>query len=203
MAMKLSAGNLFKFFTLIAPFLLMFTFTLIAFIDLEPQRAIMYIGLVTLATSLIGLIPIPGGDDKNKPSNPLCKLWDIPYLNEARPSLSLTFISFTLMYMLMPMLFSGNLNFPILVLLLILLIADYVSNTIASNCITHTNGAVAIILGSIASALFTSLIYVMPMSEKLLYFSRVPSNKVFCSRPSKQSFRCSVYRNGKLIQNIN
>ena len=35
--------------------------------------------------------------------------------------------------------------------------------------------------------------------DSLLYFDELLSNKVACSRPSKQSFKCSVYKGGELI----
>lgn len=201
MAMKLNAHNLFQFLTLIAPFLLMFTFTLVAFMDSEPLKALLYVGAVSIATFIIGLVPV--GKATNEATNPLCKLWDLPLVNEARPSLSITFIAFTLVYMCMPMLLSGYINYPVFFLLLLLLVSDTVSSIAFNHCITFTNAVAAFILGSIFSMAVTGLIYATPMSDKLLYFSHVPSNKVFCSRPSKQTFKCSVYRNGKLIQNIN
>ena len=37
-------------------------------------------------------------------------------------------------------------------------------------------------------------------NEKLLFFQLEGSNNVVCSRPSKQTFRCNVYKNGKLIK---
>jgi hypothetical protein len=35
--------------------------------------------------------------------------------------------------------------------------------------------------------------------DSLLYFDELESNNVTCSRPSKQTFKCSVYKNGELI----
>jgi len=35
--------------------------------------------------------------------------------------------------------------------------------------------------------------------DSLLYFDEMASNNVICSRPAKQTFKCSVYKNGELI----
>ena len=36
----------------------------------------------------------------------------------------------------------------------------------------------------------------------LLYYDDLVSNKIACSRPTKQKFKCNVYKNGELIQSI-
>ena len=38
-------------------------------------------------------------------------------------------------------------------------------------------------------------------NPQLLYFEEL-SNGETCSRPSKQTFKCAVYKNGKLIKNL-
>ena len=39
------------------------------------------------------------------------------------------------------------------------------------------------------------------VKSSLLYFDEFISNNVVCSRPTEQTFRCSVYKNGELISN--
>ena len=36
-------------------------------------------------------------------------------------------------------------------------------------------------------------------SHKHLFFNETQSDKVVCSRPKKQQFKCQVYKNGKLV----
>jgi hypothetical protein len=40
-------------------------------------------------------------------------------------------------------------------------------------------------------------------SGKYLFFNEVSSNKEMCSQPKKQTFKCSLYKNGELISGIN
>ena len=39
-------------------------------------------------------------------------------------------------------------------------------------------------------------------NKKLLFIDNLDSNKVMCNRPSKQTFKCAVYKNGQLIKNL-
>ncbi len=38
-------------------------------------------------------------------------------------------------------------------------------------------------------------------NKNMLFIDDVTSNKVSCNRPSKQTFKCAVYKNGELIKN--
>ena len=37
------------------------------------------------------------------------------------------------------------------------------------------------------------------LGKEFLYFNELGSNNVVCKRPSEQTFKCSVYKNGELI----
>jgi hypothetical protein len=39
-------------------------------------------------------------------------------------------------------------------------------------------------------------------SGKFMFFNEVQSNKDVCNMPSKQTFKCQVYKNGELIGNV-
>jgi hypothetical protein len=55
-------------------------------------------------------------------------------------------------------------------------------------------GLVGLILGATWFSVFHHSGY-----DSLLYFDELTSNRIACSRPSKQTFKCSVYKNGQLI----
>ena len=38
-------------------------------------------------------------------------------------------------------------------------------------------------------------------ASKYLFFNEVSSDKEMCSMPTKQKFKCAVYKNGELIGN--
>ena len=39
-------------------------------------------------------------------------------------------------------------------------------------------------------------------NDSLLYYDEYVSDKVACSRPEKQTFKCAVYKNGELLKTI-
>jgi hypothetical protein len=57
-------------------------------------------------------------------------------------------------------------------------------------------------LGGIAiAASFIGLMH-MGKSERFLFFNEVNSDKETCSRPSNQTFKCKVYKNGELVMGL-
>ena len=56
-------------------------------------------------------------------------------------------------------------------------------------------------LGLSSAALILSFMYAGG-SSKYLFFNEVSSNKEMCSQPNKQTFKCSVYKNGELIGSV-
>jgi hypothetical protein len=57
-----------------------------------------------------------------------------------------------------------------------------------------------VLLGLALSAFIVSLMY-SGGSGKYLFFNEVSSDKETCSMPTKQKFKCAVYKNGELIGN--
>ena len=39
-------------------------------------------------------------------------------------------------------------------------------------------------------------------SSKYLFFNETQSDKQTCTQPSKQTFQCDVYKDGKLVQTL-
>ena len=46
------------------------------------------------------------------------------------------------------------------------------------------------------------MLFYMTGHADLLYFNDLISNNVICSRPQKQTFKCSIYKNGELVKNL-
>ena len=55
-----------------------------------------------------------------------------------------------------------------------------------------------IVGGGGLGALVSALVFSSPISN-YLFINELSSNKETCSMPSKQTFKCSVYKNGELI----
>jgi hypothetical protein len=57
------------------------------------------------------------------------------------------------------------------------------------------DGIMGLILGGMISGLMFTF-----GGKKLLFINDVASGKEVCSMPSKQTFKCAVYKNGELVQ---
>ena len=84
-------------------------------------------------------------------------------------------------------------------MLLILYAIDCVVKK-TNNCTTP----IGIILGSVIGGMWGAIWYTLIKANdsKLLYYDDLISNKVACSRPTEQKFKCSVYKNGELLQTL-
>jgi hypothetical protein len=65
-------------------------------------------------------------------------------------------------------------------------------------CTDYGGIALGSLVGVIGGSIWYSIFNIMELND-LLYFNELQSNNVICKRPSKQTFKCSVYKNGKLI----
>jgi len=58
------------------------------------------------------------------------------------------------------------------------------------------------LIGFVWSIVFYNILYQNNTLKDFLYYNDFDSNKVACMRPSKQKFKCSVYKNGELVESI-
>jgi hypothetical protein len=73
---------------------------------------------------------------------------------------------------------------------------------IYKNCIIKLGDLfLNVLLGAASAALIVTLMY-SGGSGKYLFFNEVSSNKDVCYQPSKQTFKCQMYRNGQLISQM-
>ena len=97
----------------------------------------------------------------------------------------------------MPMIFISNINIPIVIFMSMLLVLDGTTKIMAG-CTTFWGVGSGILVGGILG-FFYYLIFTVTGKNDLLFFNVEPSNNVICSRPKKQSYKCSVYKNGSLV----
>ena len=96
------------------------------------------------------------------------------------------------------MYYNSQMNYGVLIFLLVLFIVDSITNVM--NKCTNIGGAfIGGLIGFILGLIWFSIIFATN-NQDLLYFSEFVSNNVMCSKPSKQTFKCSVYKNGELIK---
>ena len=163
-------------------------------------KGLVYLGGVLIA-SLANLFLLNTFKVKLEGDMPtFCNLIEFPFnLNTyIVPAFNSMIISFTLAYLLMPMIYISSLNYSLIIFISALLGIDGISKKL-NGC----NTIVGILTGTIVGFVL-GVVYFIPFyhqSPELLFFNNEPSNNVICSRPKKQTFKCQVFRNGELVAN--
>lgn len=206
---ELSPTNLFKFFGLQTPFLIIF-FLLMSSVINKDLKVLIYL----LGTSIASMINIFFmyliKSNLSKDASPFCSIFSFPFTTSSdastrydSPSMTSMFISFTLSYLWLPMTYNPphSINIPLLITLSALLVIDIISQ-LNQKCTSLLGSFLGILVGFIMGAAWYGVIYSSGYNT-LLYYSDFTGNKTICSRPEKQYFMCNVYKNGKLVQTTN
>ena len=183
-------------FALISPFLLAFLMVMISIINSNVKGLIYLLGLIILFIIVFlfqNTLRIPM--DK---TNQFCNIFSISQFSV--PSFNSALYLYTIIYVLFPMINMQMINFPLIIIFLLLYIMDCIVKY-KNKC----TSPVGIVMGSILGLIFgiTWFLIIRASGQTgLLYYDDLVSNKIACSRPTKQNFKCQVYKNGELIQNI-
>jgi hypothetical protein len=184
--------------SVISPFLLAFTMIMISIINSNIKGLIYLLGLIILfVIVLLFQNTIRSPIEK---TNGFCNLFNITQTQYNVPSFNSALYLYTIIYVLFPMITMGMINFPLIIVFLLLYAADCVIKY-RNKCSTM----IGIIMGSILGLFFgmTWFLIIRATGQTgLLYYDDLVSNKIACSRPTEQKFKCQVYKNGELIQNI-
>jgi hypothetical protein len=125
----------------------------------------------------------------------------IQYSKNGNPSFSAFVFAFTIMYICLPMFIYGSINYWILSGLLSYFLID-IRIKYLYNCFSVGDVLLNIFVGAVISSI---LILIMISSNGLkpyVFFNEMSSNKEICSMTKKQTFKCSVYKNGELINSV-
>ena len=203
---EFSATNLFKFLGLLTPFLIIF-FLLMSSVINQDFKVIIYL----LGTSIASLINIFFmyliRSKRTEDASPFCNVFTFPFTvnsvaNERydAPSMTSMFISFTLAYIWIPMVFNppNTVNIPLVLTLSALLVIDIIAQH-NQKCTNFLGSFLGTLVGFVMGAAWYGLVNSSGY-QSLLYYSDFTGNKTICSRPKKEYFKCGVYKNGKLLQ---
>jgi hypothetical protein len=106
----------------------------------------------------------------------------------------------------MPMFINNSINIAVVSFFIFYFLLDVFTKTFLK-CFEKKNLLTSFIFGDtlLGSALGIGISCLMYFfnGQNLLFTTEIPSDKVSCSRPSQQKFKCSVYNNGELISSQN
>jgi hypothetical protein len=142
-------------------------------------------------------------DDTNDSSKDSAKSIcnSVEYTKFGNSTISTFVFGFTIMYLLLPMFVNNSINFLIIQILLIYSVIDlYIKQS--NKCLPDATEVMLNFLGGLfCGAAIIGFLYAGG-STYIMFFNEIQSNKEVCTMPSKQTFKCQVYKNGELIGNM-
>jgi hypothetical protein len=202
MAMDLNFVNVIQFFSYISPLLLGFFMLMSSFFNGNIKGLVYLGGAMIAATIGLMLQPIIGSKKDLLNASGACDLFEMPFYGNSfnSPSLHSLFIAFTTAYLFMPMISNDAMNYPVLISLVVLFCVDAFTKT-QGKCTTGLGVFVGGLLGVVLGLAYWAIFHYAGM-KSVLYFEPEGSNNVVCNRPSRQTFKCKVYKGGKLIGSL-
>jgi hypothetical protein len=197
MAIALTLSNILQFFSFIAPTLLIF-FLFLSSLFNQNLKGLVYIAGILIASTINIIFMNIVGSQVSDDASFSCNLFDIPHVSQYNsPYPSTLIIAFTIAYLVLPMKYNKQMNYVVLIFLMCLLGVDIVTK-VQNKCTTYPGTVLGALVGFLLGTIWYVLFYSLGYSS-LLYFDELRSDNVQCSMPTKQTFKCSVYKNGQLI----
>ena len=196
---EVTLTNIFQFGAFITPFLLGF-FLILSSIFNQDLKGYVYLAGVLISSMINILLRNVIRSGMASDAAPICSLIKFDFLtgdNFNSPNISSSFLAFTLAYLLLPMFYNNQMNYIVLIFLVSLFVLDTITK-LTNKCTDITGISVGALVGFIMGAIWFSL-FLSGGHSSLLYFNELVSNNTVCSRPSNQTFKCSVYKGGQLI----
>jgi hypothetical protein len=141
-----------------------------------------------------------GATENSKDANDVCNM--VQYSKYGNSTFSMFFIAFSMVYICGPMFLNKSINWWVLSGFLFYLFLD-IGIRVSLLCTqSMTFIMLNIILGVVSGIIALTAMY----SAKLynyIFFNESSSDIDVCSMPTKQTFRCKVYKNGTLVGTTN
>jgi len=125
-----------------------------------------------------------------------CSTFEV-FQSEKTDGFTVFFVTFVTGYIIAPMFIYNIYNIYVIVFLSLYMIIVIVYNR-QDDCSSLTTSMLNVVYGIISVILSVSLLMSVGLSGTLFNEDLV-SDATICSMPSKQSFKCSVYKNGEII----
>ena len=190
-------NNILKLFSLLSPFLLVFFMVMLSFFN-QDMKGLIYLAGVLIASVINIFVASTIAHNNYDDASVVCGVFDLlGPSNHNSPMGSSVVLAFTIAYLLLPMRFNNEMNYVVLIALLCLFGLDAFTK-INSRCTPTSGTIIGGLLGFMLGGLWFALFHFTGF-DSLLYFETYSSNRVFCEKPSKQTFKCRVFKNGQLI----
>ena len=190
--------NIIVWLTFFSPIFLAVSITSLSFI-FQNFKGLIYLGFLIGACVVRNYVYMMAGSKPIVNDGTICT--SIQYSKYGNPTFSVFVFAFTIMYISLPMFSNGAPNFWIFTSLVSYCFIDMFIK-LYKNCIVQMGDLfLNVLVGAALAAFIVSLMY-SGGSGKYLFFNEVSSNKEICYQPKEQTFKCSFYKDGKLISSL-
>ena len=190
-------ANFLQLFALISPLLIAFFLVMLSLFN-QDLKGLVYLAGVIMAVLANTILMQVVNDPRPEDAALVCDLFLMNGLERlSSPCPTSVFIAFTIAYIMLPMYFNGTINYAVLMGLFSLFAIDFYTKII-SKCTNYLGALLGGLIGFMMGAMWFALFHVFGF-DSLLYFNTYSSNRVFCSKPAKQTFKCKVFKGGKLV----
>ncbi len=134
--------------------------------------------------------------------DPICNA--IKYSNYENNTFSMFFIAFSFSYLCGPMILNGDVNYWLMSSLLFYYFLDFFIRKYIAHCpINLSMMLIDTFMFGIGGASLIIFLLSATHNQQYLFFNETSSTTDMCSMPTKQTFKCSVYKNGEIIGETN
>lgn len=190
--------NIVVFLSFFSPIILATSVTSTSFL-FQNFKGLIYLGFLVGCCFARSYIYMISGAQSIVNDQTICT--SVQYSKYGNPSFSSFVFAFTIVYLFYPMFVNGNINFWIFSLVIVYFFTDMFIK-LHKKCIVKISDLVLnVLLGATSSAFIIALMYTGG-SGKYLFFNETTSNSDVCYQPSKQTFKCQMYKDGTLISEL-
>ena len=189
-------------FLRLSPFILACFFTLASIFN-QDYKGVLYLAGLVLSSVLVimaSYFPIINSIPHPEAPPEICKLFTMGQTDDisALP-LGQSMLTFTFGYLLYPMMKNDLVksNLPTMIFFPLLIAFDFWWNA-QNSCYTWMQLLASAGLGGGIGTLWAYIVSNGGINNDNIYFTSL-SEKQTCSKPTKSTFKCNVYKNGKLI----
>lgn len=190
--------NIIVFLSFFSPIILATTITGMSFV-FQNFKGLIYLGFLIGCCVVRSYVYMMSGANPIVNDRTICT--SIQYSKYGNPTFSAFVFAFTIMYLSIPMFSNGSINFWVFISLITYFFMD-IFIKIYKNCVIKMSDLfLNVLLGAASAALIVTLMYAGG-SGKYLFFNEISSDKEMCYQPSKQTFKCSMYKDGTLVSEM-
>jgi hypothetical protein len=190
--------NLIVLISFLSPLILVCSIICLSLV-FQNMKGFIYLGFILGVAIIRRFVMQFSGADELKSDGTICS--SVQFSKYGNATFGIFVFAFTLMYMCMPMFINGSVNWLLFAGLLFYMFID-IGIKMYEGCLSFSTNASNIFLdllgGLCLGALISSIMY-STGNNKYMFFNETASDKEICNMPSKQTFKCAVYKNGELI----